>query len=161
MPPKSAVISSKYRKEIEEFILEGQSARFISSWLKEQEPPESISHTAINNYKKGSFNVHAEAAQQYVEKKSKERKDEGIAKVVSDLEFCDDIIQLANKVDLKVDNENKITALDIKKLGLQAIKTKQEVFKQGSEDEKEFRIIIEAVDSDENNQMETQQKTSE
>lgn len=159
MPPRSAVETSPFRKEIEEYLLEGKSARFISEWLKEQ--GESISHTAINNYKKGSFNVHVEASKQYIEKESKKRKDKGIEKVVSDLEFCDNIINIANKVDLKVTDEKKITELDIKKLGLQAIKTKQEIFKQGSEDEKEFRIIIEVVDSDENNTLETQSETSE
>jgi len=53
MPKKSAVINNPYRKEIEEMIIEGKSSRKISELLKDQ--GESISHTAINNYKKNDF----------------------------------------------------------------------------------------------------------
>jgi hypothetical protein len=154
MPPKSSVESSPFRKEIEEYLLDGKSARYISEWLKEQ--GESISHTAINNYKKGAFNIHAEASEEYRKIESKKRKEKGVKKIVSDLEFCDNIIALADKVDLKVDPKKGISELDIKKLGLQSIKTKQDIFKQGSDDEKEFTIKIIGVDSDENDNVETE-----
>lgn len=162
MAPRSAVEQSEHRPLIDKLLKEGKSSRFISKHLSNlKKNPETISHTAINTYKKKKFNVAKEATIQYNEKKSKELLNEAVTETVSDIEYCDNIIKLANEVDLKVSDEKKITELDIKKLGLQAIKTKQEIFKQGSEDEKEFKIIIEAVDSDENDTLETQQETSQ
>ncbi|MDZ4172141.1 MAG: hypothetical protein U1C19_08230, partial [Methanobacteriaceae archaeon] len=117
---------------------------------------EKISHTAINNYRKKHLNVKKEATIKYHEKRSKEVKNEHIKKTVSDLEYCDDIINLAHKVNIKVDHENRITELDIKRLGLQAIKAKNEIFKQGSDDDKEFTIKIIGVDSDETDNLETE-----
>jgi hypothetical protein len=66
-------------------------------------------------------------------------------------------VQIANKAGLEVDD--KTSKLDVNRLALQAIKTKQEIFKQGSEDEKEFTIIIKGVDSDETDNLETEQET--
>lgn len=160
MALKSAVELSENRLEIDNLLKEGKSPRFISNWLKNLEDnPESISHTAINKYKKKKFNIEKEAVLKYNETKSKELLDEASDKVVSDLEYCDNIIELANKIDLKVDHKNRITELDIKKLGLQAIKTKQDVFKQGGDDDNEFTIRIIGVDSDENDNMEAQPET--
>jgi hypothetical protein len=154
----NAVETSQFRKEIEEWILEGKTIPFIMNFLEKNNAP--ISESTLRRYKK-NYNPHLEAVQEYNNKESEARFDNAKTKIVSDLEFCDNIIQLADEVDLKVDHDNKITELDIKKLGLQAIRTKQEIFNKGSEDEKEFRIIIEAVDSDEDDTMETQQETSE
>jgi len=160
MALKSAVELSEKRLEIDNLLKEGKSPRFISEWLKNlKDNPESISHTAINNYKKKKFNVEKEAVLKYNETKSKELLDEASDKVVSDLEYCDNIIDLANKIDLKVDHKNRITELDIKKLGLQAIKTKQDVFKQGGDADNEFTIRIIGVDSDEDDNVEAQSET--
>jgi hypothetical protein len=160
MALKSAVELSEKRLEIDNLLKEGKSPRFISEWLKNlKDNPESISHTAINNYKKKKFNVEKEAVLKYNETKSKELLDEASDKVVSDLEYCDNIIDLANKIDLKVDHKNRITELDIKKLGLQAIKTKQDVFKQGGDADNEFTIRIIGVDSDEDDNVEAQPET--
>lgn len=160
MALKSAVEQSPNRLEIDKLLKEGKSPRFISDWLKKlKENPESISHTAINNYKKKKFNFKKEAKLKYNEKKSKELLNEAVNETVSDLEFCDNIIALANKIDLKVDPKNKITELDIKKLGLQAIKTKQDVFKQGGDADNEFTIRIIGVDSDEDDNLEAQPET--
>jgi hypothetical protein len=160
MALKSAVEQSKNRLEIDNLLKEGKSPRFISDWLKNlKEGAESISHTAINNYKKKKFNVEKEAVLKYNETKSKELLDEASDKVVSDLKYCDNIIELADKIDLKVDHKNRITELDIKKLGLQAIKTKQDIFKQGGDDDNEFTIRIIGVDSDEDDNLEAQPET--
>ena len=56
MPPRSAVEKSEHRDEIDDLLLQGKSPRFVSSFLK-NEYDESISHTAINNYKKKHLNV--------------------------------------------------------------------------------------------------------
>jgi len=154
----NAVESSPFRKEIEEYMLEGKTIPFIIDFLDKNNVP--ISESTLRRYKK-KFNPHREAMQEYSDKESENRFNAAKDKVVSDLDYCDKIIQLADEVDLKVDHKNKITELDIKKLGLQAIRTKQEIFKQGTEEDREFKIIIESVDSDESDQMETEQETSE
>ncbi|AUB55293.1 MULTISPECIES: hypothetical protein [Methanobacterium] len=64
MPPRPLVARSPFQKEIEEKIIEGKSSRYISDWLKQG---ENISHTAINNYRNGDFNIKAEAAKKYQE----------------------------------------------------------------------------------------------
>ena len=46
--------------------------------------------------------------------------------------------------------------MDVNKIALQAIKTKNDIIKQGSEDDKEFTIRIIGVDSDETDNMETE-----
>lgn len=157
MPPKSAVELSDHRDEIDDLLLEGKSPRFVSEHLQ-REYSEKISHTAINNYRKKHLNVNKEATVKYQEKRSNEVRDDAVNQTVSDLEYCDDIIELAHRVKLIVDHENKISELDIKKLGLQAIRVKQEIFKQGYEDDKEFTIRIVGVDSDENDNLETEQE---
>lgn len=159
MALKSAVERSPNRTGIDERLEEGVTPRAISEWLKTLDPPENISHVAIHNYRKNKFNINKEATIKYNQKKSKERLDKASDKVVSDIEYCDNIIELADKVNLKVDHDNRITELDIKKLGLQAIKTKQDVFKQGGDDDNEFTIRIIGVDSDENDNLEAQPET--
>ena len=86
MSKKSAVIKSPYRKEIEEMIIEGKSSRYISDWLKDQN--ESISHTAINNYKKNDYNIPMEAVREYNKKNSEARKNEAVENKVSEIEYC-------------------------------------------------------------------------
>ncbi len=127
MSKKSAVIKSPYRKEIEEMIIEGKSSRYISDWLKDQN--ESISHTAINNYKKNDYNIQEEAVREYNKKQSKIRKTDAVEKKVTEIEYCDDIIDTASKIGIQVDQNKNITNLDIKKLGLQAVKVKHDITK--------------------------------
>ncbi len=127
MSKKSAVIKSPYRKEIEEMIIEGKSSRYISDWLKDQN--ESISHTAINNYKKNDYNIPMEAVREYNKKNSEARKNEAVENKVSEIEYCDDIINTAAKIGINIDPSQGINNLDIKKLGLQAVKTKHAITK--------------------------------
>ena len=51
MVRRSAVEKSEHRDEIDDLLLDGNSPRFVSTFLKDKYS-ESISHTAINNYKK-------------------------------------------------------------------------------------------------------------
>jgi hypothetical protein len=158
MPPKSSIKTSPFRKEIEEMILEGKSSREISKWLKEHDV--LISHNTINRYRKTDFNIQAEAVTQYNERLSQKRKEKGVNETVSDLEYCDEIIQLAHKTQLKADKNT--SELDIKKLGLQAIKTKQDIFKQGGDADNEFTIKIVGVDNDgEDDNLETKPEAEE
>ena len=150
---RSLVEKSPNRKQIEEMILEGSSDRVISDWTKLKGNP--IGKSAINNYRK-IFNPKKKAVSKYHEKKSKERLEKASNEIVSDLEFCDSLVQIASEVGLEVDNDNKITKLDVNKIALQAIKTKNDIIKQGSENDKEFTIRIIGVDSDETDNMETE-----
>jgi len=131
MPRQHAVIKSHFRKEIEEMILEGKSPRYISSWLKDRD--ENISHSSINRYRKTDFNIKEEAVKEYNNKQSKARKQKGIKKTVSEIEYCDDVIEIASKVGLSVNREEGTTALDIKKIGLQAVKVKHDITKDEPE----------------------------
>jgi rRNA maturation endonuclease Nob1 len=137
MTKKSAVIKSPYRKEIEEMIIEGKSSRYISEWLKDQN--ESISHTAIN--------IPMEAVREYNKKQSKIRKTDAVEKKVTEIEYCDDIIHAASKVGIHVDLDKNITNLDIKKLGLQAVKVKHDITKD--EPAPVVVVPVEDVDEDE------------
>jgi DNA-binding CsgD family transcriptional regulator len=127
MPKKSAVMTNPYRKEIEEMIIEGKSSRQISDWLKDHD--ESISHTAINNYRKNDYNIKEEAVKEYNKKQSSALKSDAVEKTVSEIEYCDDIINAAAKIGIKIDPKQGISNLDIKKLGLQAVKIKHAITK--------------------------------
>lgn len=157
--PRSAVEDSPHRKEIEKMIIEGKSPRYISKWLKElEEDPESISHTSINNYKNNKFNVKKDAVKEYNDRQSKARKTRAKNKIVSDLEFLDNIKDIASKVNVTVDEDTK--ALDVVKVGIQAVKAKNEILKSGEGDDKEFTIKIVAVDPDEDDNVEAGKETS-
>lgn len=88
-------------------LIEGKSPRYISDWLKEQEPREKISHTAINNYRKKDFNVQADAAKEYNEKQSKDRKKKASGKVVNDIQWIDKFLGSLDPEDLKTGMEPK------------------------------------------------------
>lgn len=117
MPPKSAVELSPHRNEIDDLLLQGNSGRFVSKYLL-NEYNESISHTAINRYKKNFLNVEEQAKTEYVKKKVQEKavekklqENEHEEKVqvhvqsrVSDLESLDNIIQKANKYSNDLDS---------------------------------------------------------
>ena len=133
-------------------IIEGKSSRKISELLKDQ--GESISHTAINNYKKNDFNIQEEAVREYNKKQSKDRKSEAVEKKVTEIEYCDDIINTAAKIGIKIDSSQGITNLDIKKLVLQAVKIKHNITKdeptpvigaQVKECDEEERKLIEEI----------------
>jgi hypothetical protein len=152
---KSAVELSPKRKKIEEMILEGETDRDISDWTKNQGC--YICKSAINNYRK-KFNPKKKAREKYHDKKSKERLDKAADEIVSDLEFLDKVKDVASKVNVQVDDDTK--PIDIVKVGIQAVKTKNEILKSGEGDEKEFKIKIISVDPDEDNNMEAGKETS-
>lgn len=139
----SAVELSPHRREIEEMILEGKSDRAISDWLISV--GEKISYGAIFNYRKNKFNVKEEAVRTYNEKKSKERKDTAVGRVVSDLAALDEIIEEGSKLKLTIneiypDEETGVTDLDIEKVKIQgknlvirAAKVKHDITKDDPE----------------------------
>ena len=151
MPPRSAVERSEHRDEIDDLLLDGNSPRFVSSYLK-NEYNESISHTAINNYKKKHLNIVKEAAIDYTRKKSKEakliqkdknskkKKDKAVKKVSSDLEKLDEIIEDSFKTQIDIDrlvddpdcDQVKVEGLKLKmrQQGISAVNAKTNILKQ-------------------------------
>ena len=151
MPPKSAVERSEHRDEIDDLLLDGRSPRFVSSYLK-NEYNESISHTAINNYKKKHLDVTKEAVIDYTKKKSKEgkevqsqkdrdeKKQKVVKKISSDLEKLDEIIEdsFNTQIDLErlVDDPEcdqvKVEGLKLKmrQQGISAVNAKANILKQ-------------------------------
>jgi hypothetical protein len=131
------VLNSPFLKEIEEMLQEGKSDQYIEDWLDEK--GARISRVTINKYKLKHFNVSKEAAKKYNKKESKKRLDNASDKIVSDLEFLDKVKDVASKVKVEVDDDTK--PIDIVKVGIQAVKTKNEILKAG-EDEKPVQVNI-------------------
>ena len=151
MPPRSAVEKSEHRDEIDDLLLGGKSPRFVSSFLK-NEYNESISHTAINNYKKKHLNVTKEAVIDYTNKKSKEakqfqsqknsekKKQKAVKKISSDLEKLDLIIDDALNTNIDIErlesdpeaDQVKVEKLKLekRKQGISAINAKTNILKQ-------------------------------
>lgn len=146
-----------YRKKIDEWIIEGKGDTEIINLLKEQDPPEKIGRTTLYNYRKKDFNINKEATKQYNEKKSQERLNDAVDKKVSEIEYCDSIIEEAAKIGLYVDDQQGITNLDIKKIGLQAVKVKHDITKDeapivvevkvGEMDEEDQKLTKEVADA--------------
>lgn len=155
MPPKSAVERSERRPEIDKLLKEGKTPRFISTWLKElKDNPESISHVAINNYRKNKFNIKKEAAIKYNEKKSKELLDEASDEVVNDLDALDEIIEEGRNLKLDLNRltpDERTSELDIEKAKIQgknlvirAAKAKHDILK----DEPTPLLVVPVEDAD-------------
>ena len=119
--PPNKVKVSLYRKQIDEMIKERVSARVISSWLKKQDPPESIGKTAIYGYINEIFPVEKKAVQEYSDRKSEERLDDAVRCRVSEIEklqaFADEALSVGLDLDIQVDE--RTTVLDIEKHKLQ------------------------------------------
>ena len=120
MPPRSAVEKSEHRSEIDDLLLDGKSPRFVSKYLKNQYD-ESISHTAINNYRKKHLNISEAATVLYNEKVSKKKKKKAVTKVVSDLEKLDIIINdcLNTNIDIsRLENDPDVDQARVEDLKL-------------------------------------------
>lgn len=155
MPPSPVILTHPFRKEIENMLIEGKSPRYISGWLKEQ--GENLSHTTIDTYRKKHFNPTKDAGLEYQNTQSKKRKTRAKNKILSDLEFLDQVKDAAGKVKLVVNKDTK--AIDIVKAGIQAVKTKNEILKAGEGDEKDITIHIVSVDPDEDGNVEAGKET--
>ena len=143
MPRKSAVETSEHRDEIDDLLLEGKSPRFVSSWLKDTYN-ETISHTAIHNYRKKKLNVTEEAAKVYHKKKKAEelsnsKKQKKVRKVVSDLERLDAIIEDSYNTSINIErleHDPEVDQVKVEKLklqkrkqGIEAINAKTNILK--------------------------------
>lgn len=122
MPPRSAVEKSEHRSEIDDLLLDGQSPRNVSNYLKTKYD-ESISHTAINNYKKKHLNVEKEAAIIYNQKVSEKKKNKAVKKSVSDLEKLDQIIE--DSLNTKIDIERLEDDMNVDQARVEDLKLKK------------------------------------
>jgi len=137
----NAIEKSKYCAEIEQRIVDGESDRAISNWL-EEEKGIKISYATIYNHRRDNLNITRESVKEYERKRRKELMQPYINKRVSDIEYCDHLIQIAAALELKVDVDQKITALDIHKLALQAVSKKADLLKDSPSKTVNHNIII-------------------
>ena len=138
MAPRSAVERSEHRSEIDDLLLDGQSPRTVSEYLKNKYD-ERISHTAINNYKKKHLNVEKEAAIIYNQKVSEKKKNKAVAKTVSDLEKLDQIIDDSLNTQINIErlendpnvDQGRVEDLKLKKRkqAIDAINAKNNILK--------------------------------
>ena len=84
----SKVKISKFRKDIDDLLIEGKSPKYISDWLKSRN--ESISQDTIRRYRDKDFNIAVNARRKIAEEESKERLDKASDKVVDDIHNIDD-----------------------------------------------------------------------
>ena len=125
--------------------------KVIADYLKNKYN-ESISHTAINNYKKKHLNVTKEAVIDYTRKKSQEakqvqskkdsqsKKQKAVKKISSDLEKLDVIIDDALNTNIDIErlecdpeaDQVKVEKLKLekRKQGIVAINAKTNILKQ-------------------------------
>jgi len=72
MPPKPAIDKSPHRNEIINKLLDGESSRSVSEWLKNTYN-ETISHTAINKYNKTHLDIIGKAKKKVEERKARKK----------------------------------------------------------------------------------------
>lgn len=77
----SKVEKSDHYKEIVDLLLQGESSRAVSSYLK-NEYNEDISFATINTYRKNHLNIKNRVNKKLIEKKKRKEIDDAIDKVV-------------------------------------------------------------------------------
>lgn len=70
-PPECKICTSKLRKDVEDFILQGQSNYFIEKFLKKQ--GQNISHATVNRHKLKHMPEHIERIKEIAPKKRNQR----------------------------------------------------------------------------------------
>lgn len=98
VPPVSKVERSKHRDEIDDLLLDGKAAGFVSNYLKD-EYNESISESSIRRYKNSKLNVKTEAIVMYNEEQSQKKKDNAVSEYVEDINKIDNLIEDASNID--------------------------------------------------------------
>lgn len=93
------ILNSKYRKEIDDMLTQGDTYTAISRWLENN--GERISRQTISQYHKFCFNINKVAAEVY--KESQDASDERLHKAAVEqsmtLKMYDKFIQMGNAVD--------------------------------------------------------------
>lgn len=133
MVRRSAVEKSEHRDEIDDLLLDGNSPRFVSTFLKDKYS-ESISHTAINNYKKKYLDIEKQTRIKYHEKKSKKKVEKQVKKGLNDLDALDDIIydkcNITSNLDKVEDpTEKEKLKIQLKNTRVRAVQAKHNILK--------------------------------
>ena len=93
------ILNSKYRKEIDDMLTQGDTYTAISRWLENN--GERISRQTISQYHKFCFNINKVAAEVY--KESQDASDERLLKAATEqsmtLKMYDKFIAFGNDVD--------------------------------------------------------------
>jgi hypothetical protein len=123
-----------------EKLLDGESDRMISDWLKSQ--GEQIAYGTIFNYRKNVFNKKSTEIDLF-----EEARDEGIIEPAyvtksEDLELCNIVMDAAKKLRLEVNEDQKTTILDIYKLALQAATLKQKILNENKPKTLQQTVIL-------------------
>lgn len=126
MARPNAIKSSKYRKQIDDMLAQGETYTNIHKWLKKKSV--SISRQTISNYHKNDFNIHDTAVEIYNDKHSKNALNDAAEKEVDVLEYYDKLIE-------KGQNTNFVEMSDKEKheLALKAAKQKSDYLKNEPE----------------------------
>lgn len=132
-----SIIQSKYRKDIDQMLLDGLPYTRISKWLKDR--GEAISRNTISKYDKAFVNVNEKAVNIYLDKKenkvikdhfeSEKIIEEAVNKQVTVIELYDKLIAAGvnTNIDL-LDPKGRIDA------ALKAAKQKQEMLDRSGEE---------------------------
>ena len=133
MVRKTAVEKSEHRDEIDDFLLKGESARFVSKYIYDKYN-EKISHQAITRYRKKCLNVEDQVRIEYQDKKSKEKLHGEVSKGVTDLEELDKIIyedcNLKSKLeDVEDPLERENLKIKLKNSKSRAVQIKHQILK--------------------------------
>lgn len=91
MARPNAVKSSRFRKQIDDMLANGETYTNIHKWLKKE--GDNISRQTISNYYKNDFNIHDTAVEIYNDENSKENLNKAARKEVDVLEYYDKLIE--------------------------------------------------------------------
>lgn len=168
MARKSKVETSPHYNEIVELLVAGYSPRYVSNELQTKYD-EKISFVALNNYKKNKLNVKAAVKKKILEKERQKAEAENkqadkeiqareTFEVAADYRFkdiqkLDNLISEAESIHIDLNNmypgeekydpyKEQNLKINMKKLGLQAIKLKYELI---DEDELNVNVTNENV----------------
>lgn len=129
--PKS-IIASKYRKEIDQMLSDGDNYTAISNWLRNN--GEHISRNTISKYHKFCFNINDAAAEIYTQQHSEQKLLSEAEKVVSTLKLYDKFIEAGQNV-----NPDLIDPKFAADLALKSAKQKEDFLKEHGDKEAELQ----------------------
>jgi len=129
--------NSKLRPKIEEMLASGLSPRRISEWTRTQ--GQFINHVTIFKFKKECFNFAKEAVAEMKDSfpSSIEIFRQGKQAVVSDIEFCNDVIEIAHRQIREFGNRPEYAGQfkSFCEAGIRAIETKLKIAGEALSDE--------------------------
>lgn len=122
MARPNKILNSPHLKKIVTWIKDGKGDTEIITLLKKQDPPETIGRTTLYNFRKSDFDIETLARKEYVEKEL----DDAVKKRVAEIGTLDQIIELADTVNLNINSISpnpldNISQVDIEKLKIKVL----------------------------------------